>query len=73
MADALVAGRGKIVAPGEVEDLGAVLGGDFFRGVGRAGIDDDRFIDQIDDRPEARRQAMCFVLGDQAEGDALGM
>ena len=58
----LVAGGGEIIDPGEVEDLGAEARGDGPGAVGRAGVDDDHFVDEIfDPRKAGSRFAASFL------------
>ncbi len=58
VSQALIAGAGEVVAPGEVEDAGAEGGGDFLGAVGRAGVDDDDFVDEVGRRSTSGRDAM---------------
>jgi len=72
MPDALIPRRCEIVTPGEIENLRAKAGRDFFGPVRRAGIDNDGFIDKIRGRLQAIGKRGFFVSNHQAEGYGHG-
>jgi hypothetical protein len=55
VVDARIAGGGKIIAPGEVEDAGAETGGQLAGAVGGAGVHHDGLVHQVGRRPKAGR------------------
>jgi hypothetical protein len=64
MADALIPGRGKIIDPRELKNLGPEGGCHVFGPVGGAGIDDDDF---IGDPPSCLFFPVAFYLFGKAE------
>jgi hypothetical protein len=70
VVEAGVAGGGEVVAPGEVEDPGAVLEGDLFGAVGGAGIEDDDVAEEAADASrQAGRLASSFLVMMHSEGE----
>src|SRR5262249_31408635 len=65
----LVAGGGKAIDPGEVEDPGSQFRRHLAGAVGRAGIDDDDFAHEVGHRAEGVGKVVLFVASDEAEGD----
>src|SRR5260370_27817216 len=72
MPDALIARGREVVAPGEIENLGAEAGRNFFRAVGRTGIDDDDLVDKVRGRLQATRQLLFLIPDHQAKRYAHG-
>jgi hypothetical protein len=67
VAERFVAGRGKVVAPGEFVDLRAQARSHFPRAVGRAGVDDDHLVDQAGDLRQAVRKVVFLIPDDHAQ------
>src|SRR5690349_1178399 len=69
MAQALVSGSRKIVAPCEVDRLGRQSPRDFARGIARPRIDDHDFVEQLRDRRKTVAKLMGFITDNHHKGD----
>jgi hypothetical protein len=59
---ALIAGGGEAINPGEVEDAGAQRRRHLFGAVGGAGVDDDHLVDQVGGGTKAGGEVGLLVL-----------
>ena len=71
VAEGLVAGRGEIVDPGELEHVGPEAAGDLPGTVGRTGVDDDDLADDVADRFQTGPDVRLLVPDDHAERDPV--
>ena len=61
---------GKIVLPGEIEDLAGILAGDLLGAVRTARVRDDDLVYQVPDGIQTAGQVLFLVFDDHAEADS---